>query len=505
MASTALPTFEVDKEGLRKLLDRKGKSFVLTELISNAWDEEGVTNVEVSIFGGKGASSTRRGTYTFLVDDDSPEGFKNLRHAYTLFAESEKKGNVAQRGRFNLGEKLVIAACERCEIVTTKGTVSFMDDHRVESTSTLACKARGSSFYGVIKMTRAEHDECVETIRSLIVPTGVTLTLHADGDIIDIEHRKPIAVFHTSLMTEWADADGVLHRNPRDTKVEVHQPLWDERATIYELGIPVVETGDEWHVNVQQKVPLNMDRDGVTPSYLKAVRAEVLNRMADQPLGDHAGDNWVSEALTSDRVRAHAVGAVLDARFGEKRVGYDPSDPEANKRAVAAGYAVVYPRSLPTGVAPRARELGLLRPAGQVTPSPRPYHEDGGDVRATLAPEQWSSEIRNIAEYANGVAQRLLGKSIQVEIVNDARCRNFGATYGGSTLELNLRVLGRSWFANGPTDEVNALLIHEFAHNKVSDHLSDAFYRECCRLGAKLARTALDEPEFFASHEAVSV
>ena len=26
---------------------------------------------------------------------------------------------------------------------------------------------------------------------------------------------------------------------------------------LYELGIPVVETGDKWHYSVRQKVPLN--------------------------------------------------------------------------------------------------------------------------------------------------------------------------------------------------------------------------------------------------------
>jgi hypothetical protein len=41
--------FEVDKQGLAKILERKGKEFVLFELVQNAWDEPGVTKVNVTL------------------------------------------------------------------------------------------------------------------------------------------------------------------------------------------------------------------------------------------------------------------------------------------------------------------------------------------------------------------------------------------------------------------------------------------------------------------------
>ena len=37
------------------------------------------------------------------------------------------------------------------------------------------------------------------------------------------------------------------------------------------------------------------------------------------------------------------------------------------------------------------------------------------------------------------------------------------------------------------------LFLHEFAHERVSDHLSDDFHTECCRLGAKLAFQAMGD------------
>jgi len=111
--------FAVDKQGLAKILERKGKEFALLELIQNAWDEPGVTTVTASL------DYHGRNRAWLVVEDDAPEGFKDLSHAFTLFAESGKKTNPEQRGRFNLGEKLVLALCDRVMIETTQGGLLF--------------------------------------------------------------------------------------------------------------------------------------------------------------------------------------------------------------------------------------------------------------------------------------------------------------------------------------------------------------------------------------------
>ena len=114
--------FDVDRKGLAKLLERRGKEFLVFELLQNAWDED-VKVVTAELRRVAGAKRGRR--YVLIVQDDDPEGFTDLAHAYTLFADSAKKVDVHKRGRFNLGEKLVLALCESATIVTTKGTVQF--------------------------------------------------------------------------------------------------------------------------------------------------------------------------------------------------------------------------------------------------------------------------------------------------------------------------------------------------------------------------------------------
>ncbi len=63
--------------------------------------------------------------YRISVEDDSPDGFRDLSQAYTLFAESYKRDDFGKRGRFNFGEKMVIACCDPVRIVSTTGTVTF--------------------------------------------------------------------------------------------------------------------------------------------------------------------------------------------------------------------------------------------------------------------------------------------------------------------------------------------------------------------------------------------
>src|SRR6201987_1130810 len=120
--------FDVDRAGLGKQAEQQGKGRLVGELVQNALDEAGVTRIDVSL-----APVPGRPLADLTVEDDSPEGFRDLAHAYTLFAASYKRDNPEQRGQFNLGEKMVLAVCEQASISTTKGTVVFdADQGRVE-------------------------------------------------------------------------------------------------------------------------------------------------------------------------------------------------------------------------------------------------------------------------------------------------------------------------------------------------------------------------------------
>src|ERR1700682_1133847 len=67
---------DIDKEGLRKSLGQKNKVFLLTEMVSNAWDED-ITKVEVTL------TRPNENNHSWLhVIDNSPTGWSDLSHAH---------------------------------------------------------------------------------------------------------------------------------------------------------------------------------------------------------------------------------------------------------------------------------------------------------------------------------------------------------------------------------------------------------------------------------------
>lgn len=484
--ATTKEWFTVDKEGLAKLVERRGKAFLAYELISNCWDT-GAKVVAVTL------GEIGRAVEINVTDDDA-EGFKDLTHAWTLFAESSKKSDPTKRGRFNLGEKLVLALCREASISTTTGTVFFDKAGRREGKLK---RESGTHFRATIKMTRAELEETLGAVKTILPPKGVMTVLNSDV----IKYREPIALATATLPTELSDAEGIVRRTARKTTVEIIECLAGETPTIYEMGIPVVETEGRWHMNVMQKVPLSMERDNVTPAYLRLLRAAVVNATVDKLTADDAQAAWVRDAGASDEISKEAVEKTMDLRFGSKRVISDPSDPEGTKIAMSQGYTVIPPRAMTGEEWANVRRFGAARPAGQVTPSPKPYSVDGDPLKVVDI-KQCSLRVRRMVAFINEVHNRLMGRAAVISIVNDAQW-GFRATYGSSgTLTLNVGRLGWAWFEEGGCmrEDVLRLLQHEFSHGRVSDHLSSEFHEECCRLGAKLAMLVIDDPKYFEEH-----
>jgi hypothetical protein len=490
--TTTKPHFEVDRKGLAKILERKGKAFAMLELVQNALDED-VTKVAIELVAVPG-----RPLVEFGVEDDDPDGFTDLRHAYTLYAESEKKSDATKRGRFNLGEKLVIAIAKDLTIATTTGTIRFTDDGRHESR---AKRQRGSRVSGFLPMTRAEFEETLAVLRTVLVPAGVKVTLNGEPLLV----RRPLHTFEATLPTEVADDEGYLRSTRRQTTVSLYTVKGDETAHIYELGIPVVETDLPWHIDVAQKVPVNMDRDNVTPGYRKILVRHATDAMHDRLTPEQAASPWVDDALADPDLDDAAIESILTARFTEKRVIYDPSDPEANKLATSKGYTV-----MPGGMFNKQQWDNVRRSgtqaAGKVTPSPKPYSDDpNAPPVQVIDPSKYTEAQRLMVKYIEELHRRVMGKPVAIRIVNTSN--GFAACYGPGVypqahgaLDLNQKRLGKAWFELGPCARVNDLMIHEFGHFYCDDHLDDGYYRALTRIGAAMTQLAIDEPGFFRKH-----
>jgi hypothetical protein len=459
--------FDVDKEGLARILKRRGLEFVLYELLANAWDSE-ATEVTVTLVPVEGKRQAR-----LTVEDNDPKGFVAVSHAYTMFADSLRRGDPEARGRFNLGEKLVLAVAQEATIVTKTAAFRFDESGRHRMTQRTPF---GSKVELVFPATREDITGILEAARNLIPPIPTTL----NGDPLEIP--TPVTQFTASLDTVLPDVEGNLKPCQRKTIVTVYQ---DGSGWLYELGVPVVETGDTFSYDVGQKTPLNMDRDNVPPSYLRKLRVLALNELHTRLNSEDCNSTWVRDALRDKNVSQDAVRSAVRARFGDKVASYDPNDPQANMEAVAQGYVLVHGKELSAPEWENVRIAGAIRPAGQVFPSPKAFEEQGAPLRK-MKPEEWSSGMAQIVQYAKRLFAAWFGRDIEVIIANDRHWDKGGAYGPGEPLYINKARQPSDFFDKGITDDVVEFLIHEGGHENEGNHLSEEYHRELCRLGAKM-------------------
>lgn len=462
MTTTNKSWFEVDRSGLKQLLTGRDKAFIIFELIANAWDEN-ISKVSVTL------SRPERGRSELVVIDDSPDGFRDLSHAYTMYAPSEKKQAPQRRGRFNQGEKSVLALCDEASITSTTGQILFTAAGRRRTKKTLPA---GTEFRATLSLTVAEWEAIGQRVHTLL-PAAPTFY---NG--VQVPKRRSLASFKVTLPTVLADEDGNLRSTKRSTDVWVLRPLDGETPMLYELGIPVVETGDSWHVDVGQKVPLNQDRDNVVPAFLSAVRVAVLNHMSNQIDSKLAAEPWVRAAASDPRVDPEAFKAIIRARFGEQSVSYDPSDIGSNREAASQAYTVVTGGSLSSGEWENVRRTGALTPAGQKFPT----NHGAKKPDKRYSHDEWTPHMRSYAQFVEAVSPDLVGYKVTVEYIEDPKmiCGQFCGQYFIANLAQHDV---SNWQANVE------LMLHELSHTvvKSNDHLHRDFYTTVGRLGAKLA------------------
>jgi hypothetical protein len=458
--------FEVDRAGLAKILKRKGIEFAVFELIQNAWDEAGVTSVHVTL-----RSTEERGYALLSVTDDSTDGFKDLRHAYTLFAESDKKADAEKRGRFNIGEKLVLSLCQWAKITTTKGTVLFEKGGRRESQTPKL--EHGTRFEALVRMSEAEVRHVLAETDKLISQPKIATTVNGAYLKVPILEKE----FQAKLDTEIADADGNLKRGFRKTIVKCYTVLQGDTARIYEMGIPIVEHDCAFHVDVLQKVPLTLDRDNVTPGFLTQIRTAVFNETHADLETEDVNHEWAQTAIESGKATPEAVTDYMGKRFGELRASYDPSDPEANNQAVAHGYTLVHGSMLTKGAWSNVRDAKAITPAGRIFPT----HSDTTIPTDLVEPEDG---MQAVAAYTKQLGQLLMG--FEPTVLFTKQPSREIACYGGKTISFNVKNLGKRWFDLATNRlRIDDLIIHEFGHEYEANHLSEKYNDALSSLAAK--------------------
>ena len=248
------------------------------------------------------------------------------------------------------------------------------------------------------------------------------------------------------------------------------------------MGIPVVPIDCKYSVDIQQKIPLGINRDTISPAFMKDVYAEVLNATYDLIEEDEASDTWVKIGFSdTDRVTKEASKEILTKRFGEKICSPTPSDPNSIDDAISEGYSIV--RGLSKD------EWNTIR-TNDIMPSSSELfgHEiqNAKDFEPTM-------NMNVFSRLAKKIAKEFLGINIEVRFVE---FQGVPAQYGNRTFTVNVKGLGTIFFKEPLSWRTLELIIHEICHEH-GNHTEKSYQKAITTIAGKMIMKALDDPEFY--------
>lgn len=479
----------VSTAGMRQLHAGRPAWSLVKELVQNAWDEAPeatVCDVQLAPCIVEGDLQHKR--TIIKVEDDGP-GFRDIRDAYTLMAPTPKRGDPKKRGRFNIGEKELIAVALHATVETVGTTVTFPREggrHQQRNT-----RKRGTIVTLEMPWGKSKREQVLEMLAQFQPPANCRLVVNGH----EVHRRQVMSTARAHLAT-------VVQRTPqhpmqirkRMTDIEVVEKH-GEVGWLYEMGIPIQATTLGYDVDIQQKVPMPPNRDTVSSAYLRSVAAEVLNVMHAQMGGEEFAATWVRSALEDKRIEAPAVSTAIKERYGDK-VAMWSTDKDANMKAAEAGYEVLHPRSMSPEERTHMKELGGLQSAKELF----------GRTPATEAPTvvELNDVKEQFAQWVIALGKRAGLKAVPVFIkatkTNMAACCT--ANSKNPVVQFNVAKLSDKWLAERGPAQLQ-LVIHEFGHavaNTPMEH-GPKWGEATCTVGGRLYASVLST--FKAVQEAV--
>lgn len=483
--------FEVDKKGLSKLLKEGGKGRCVGELVQNSFDAPGSKSTHIKL------DISENNLLLLEVKDDSPQGFKNLADSWTLFAESEKKADCKLRGRFNLGEKLVLSLCEEAKIMTTTGTVEFHPNNmRIYSKKKTT---RGTIFTAIMKGDKTDYAEIKAYVHSIIVPNNGSHRLYFNDK--QVSSHKLLQQFDIpGLETVGINKNGDLIRTSRNCVVCVYHTNPTEVPHLYEMGLPVMPLDDygiNYHIDIGQKVPLSFNRDSVPSGFLKKVFTHTYNNTYFDLKEDDFTETWVNEATSSDQCTEKSFKKFVENKFGEKSAFFDPSDIDANKNFQAEGGVIIYGRMLNKQQIENAKRSGVVS-SGKLTPS-----QGTSGIRSQITTEETFSETAQIAKkYFEFISKKLIGEVFNFKFVYFNSPLVSYKWQDQTLLISESLVVIWEMTKNAGTPEIlfqtfDKTILPALALRTTPNKLTKEFNEELCRLASIMAWSAVQNPNDF--------
>jgi len=457
---------------------------LVKELVQNALDSVGSAgriDLEFTPAGPR--------TVSVRCADDGP-GAEGLTQLNVVFVTGKKDG-VTQRGRMGRGFKELLS-------IATTAWVRSRDQELLftvgDGGARRVVHQRGMEWHhGFEAAMEIEHEEVDKDLagyfQSFLLPAGVTLSVNGSPVPVRPVHRAVDARLTTERF-----AKGRWEKPSLATRVHLVAVREGEAPLIYEMGIPVceVEWSEPYHCDVQQRCPMNPNRDAVMSGYPVRLHKACLPALLPEMTAERALAAWVGEAAQTadDPVQK----AVVAKAFGEGVVRAVPVTGKFDHNADAeelgstvvhsahmtGGFRKLLQQQVPTAAAvakeamQRRAELATDASLGRDDVMALDLTADLPDAPdATKAIMRFGLEAvlarMDFAQWFGEAVVECRYRQFRAVPVKVAYLETIAATWSlGGTLTLSLAF---DEFWHGPFERGSfELLLHELAHHEAFHH-----------------------------------
>lgn len=301
----------ISTEGFAAMNAARPPEHLIKELVQNALDSfpEGQCGTVQLRYGHDGQR--------FQVECcDNGSGIADLADLRVVYL-THKTDSHLKRGRFGRGFKEVLCIAEEAVVESGGEQLHFL----MEQGQRITRRSTGSSATSVGTRVQMQMGWPADTAEQLdryfagfLVPAGIALEVNGRR----LESRVAEQEVQASLTTEIYDTSSQSWKKPkRRTTIQLVRTQPEETPTIYEMGIPVaaLEWSVPFHCDIQQRVPMNPNRDAVASGYGVQLHVACLPALLDGMDADTIKQDWVGHA--GRRCTIEVQQRIVRQAFGE--------------------------------------------------------------------------------------------------------------------------------------------------------------------------------------------
>ena len=300
----------ISTEGFAAMNAARPPEHLVKELVQNALDsltDQQTGHIELRY--------EPRADHVLVSCTDDGSGIEELADLRVVYL-THKIDSHLKRGRFGRGFKEALCIAEQARVVSGHQQLEFLRDHgeRISRQSSLPAAINGTQVHMQMPWPAEISAQLDDYFSRFLVPAGVELKING-RPILSRPIRHAISA---NLSTEVYDPTSQSWKKPsRRTAIHLVPTAEHEQPTIYEMGIPVaaLDWSVPYHCDIQQRVPMNPNRDAVASGYPAKLHVACLPTLLEEMDASTVKDDWVGTA--GRRCATEVQQQILARAFGD--------------------------------------------------------------------------------------------------------------------------------------------------------------------------------------------